>query len=66
MANTKNVDVTTAEKIATLIRIYRSAVSSGDSALRRATTENLAAFGIHANDLAIPSTTPVATKGGDS
>jgi len=65
MAKTKEkADVTTAEKIATLIRIYRSAVSSGDTALRRATAENLAAYGIQTNDLATPPTTSVDTLGG--
>jgi hypothetical protein len=61
MANTKNADVTTAEKIATLIRIYRSAVSSGDTALRRATAQNLAAYGIQTGDLAIPVVAETAT-----
>ncbi len=45
-------EVATAEQIATLIRIYRSAVSSNDHPLRRATAEQLAKRGIHTADLA--------------
>jgi methanogenic corrinoid protein MtbC1 len=44
----------TAEKIATLIRIYRAAVVSGDESLRRATAENLSRYGIRPADLFAP------------
>ncbi len=45
-------EVATSEQIATLIRIYRSAVSSGDNPLRRATAEQLTKHGIQSADLA--------------
>ena len=47
-------EVATAEQIAILIRIYRSAVTSGDHPLRRATVEQLAKHGIQTADLAAP------------
>ena len=53
-------EVATAEQIATLIRIYRSAVTSGDHSLRRATAQQLALRGIQTADLAI------GPKGGKS
>lgn len=58
MAKTKTKsEVATAEQIATLIRIYRSAVTSGDHSLRRATVEQLAKHGIQTADLAAPDVT---------
>lgn len=58
---TKKSQVATAEQIATLIRIYRSAVTSGDHPLRLATVEQLAKHGIQTADLAAPA---VESKGG--
>jgi hypothetical protein len=51
----QKAEVATAEQIATLIKIYRSAVTSGDESLRRAAAENLAKHGIRVADLAAPS-----------
>lgn len=51
----EKVEVATAEQIATLIRVFRSAVTSGDKSLRRAAAENLAKYGIRSADLAAPS-----------
>jgi hypothetical protein len=52
----------TAEKISVLIRIYRSAVRSGDAALRDATAIELKGYGVDTADLR----TPQASKGGGS
>lgn len=51
MANTKKRRPTTAEKIEVLCRIYRSAVRSGDEALRKATAAELATHGVSVADL---------------
>ena len=56
-------EVATAEQIATPLRIYRSAVTSGDHSLRRATVEQLAKHGIQTADLAAPG---VESKGGEA
>ncbi len=45
--------VATADKIATLIRIYRSAIVSGDIQLRKASASELAIYGIRSADLAV-------------
>lgn len=54
-------EVAPAEQIATLIRIYRSALTSGDHSLRRAAIAQLAKHGIQPADLAAPA---VGSKGG--
>ena len=52
----------TAEKISVLIRIFRSAVQSGDMALRDATAIELRVYGINTADLYIPQ----VSKGGEA
>ena len=59
---TTKSEVATAEQIATLIRIYRSALTSGDHSLRRAAIARLAKHGIQPADLAAPAVEP---NGGD-
>ncbi len=56
MAKTNDkAEVASAEQIATLIRIFRSAVSSGDKSLSNAAAKNLAKHGIQTADLAVPA-----------
>jgi hypothetical protein len=45
--------VTTAEKIETLIRIFRAAIHCRDRSLRIAAERNLLRFGIRASDLSV-------------
>jgi hypothetical protein len=52
MTTKKTSRAATAEKIAALIRIYRAAVKSDDTDLRRATERELASYGIRSADLA--------------
>lgn len=52
MTTKKTSRAATAENIAALIRIYRAAVVSGDTDLRRATEKELASYGIRLADLA--------------
>ena len=53
MPQEKRDRAATAETIAALIRIYRSAVASGDEKLTQSTAVSLKQFGIDPSDLAI-------------
>jgi hypothetical protein len=53
MPHAKNGRSATAKAIAALIRIYRSAVASGDSVLEKSTSVSLEQYGIQASDLTI-------------
>lgn len=51
MPNKQTGRVATADRIATLLRIYRSAVRSGDESLRQASATELRKYRIDAADL---------------
>jgi hypothetical protein len=53
MPQEKRRRTATAETIAALIRIYRSAVASGDEKLAQSTATSLLQYGIKAGDLTI-------------
>ncbi|MFN6130943.1 MAG: hypothetical protein ACK6DC_21155 [Planctomycetota bacterium] len=53
MPQEKRGRAATAETIAALIRIYRSAVASGDEKLAQSTAVSLRKYGIQVGDLAI-------------
>jgi hypothetical protein len=53
MPHAKNGRSATAQAIAALIRIYRSAVASGDHVLAKSTMVSLDRYGIQASDLTI-------------
>jgi hypothetical protein len=53
MPREKRGRAATAETIAALIRIYRSAVASGDGKLAQSTAISLLKYGIRVGDLAI-------------
>lgn len=55
MPQVKNGRSATAKAIAALIRIYRSAVASGDRVLENSTSVSLEQYGIQASDLTIHS-----------
>jgi hypothetical protein len=66
MPQEKKGRAATAEIIAALIRIYRSAVASGDQKLAESTAVSLARYGILVADLAIGSGDSMAGPSGDA
>jgi hypothetical protein len=56
----------TAEAIAALIRIYRSAVASGDDLLAKSTSVSLERYGIRISDLIVNPNRSAGTSEGSS
>ena len=63
MPQEKRGRAATADKIAALIRIYRSALASGDEVLSKSTAVSLERFGINASDLAGDASVTVCING---